>query len=504
MTGVALALLVALQFPERAVRDLAALREGITPAAWLAAHPQDTLTIFRRDAVRENHESWCARAARGEALADGARIVRYAYFYPPPPGPTLALPLLAGERLIREQCLLGTIWIETPSARPDSTAAAALATRTRDALAAVYGAVTPSPDAWFGRVPTDSQRRALGKFGGAEALSLGLHFFGAAAWRVPGRWQKDSVVIVSAYDGRLDRTEPGRVLAFAYLPIAQLGSFAREVDREAAAERRSTTLAADAARLSGLGDAQVVHLMALLAAAESAFTGRHSARPAVIDSSVVAALGDWLASARALAAPRLAAALLAADQVVGSQAMSYVRAQGQDSARPGLERLGAGFAHDELGGGYNYTHTWLDQALRLDSAGPVGTLATLALLRTGFNENGMCGGGEDPMHRVIAAGERLLARESPLDPRTAAEVHRLVGDAYADIVGLAAGAGMEYTDTVAYVAEAPAARRSAIAHYRQSFAGDRDSPEAREAWLEAWRLIAGLPPSTTHFFCVYD
>jgi hypothetical protein len=30
------------------------------------------------------------------------------------------------------------------------------------------------------------------------------------------------------------------------------------------------------------------------------------------------------------------------------------------------------------------------------------------------------------------------------------------------------------------------------------------TPEARWAWLEAWRLIAGLPPTTTHFFCVYD
>jgi len=504
VTAVALGLLVALQFPERAVREVAALREGVTPAAWLAAHPQDTLTIFRRDAIRENHASWCARATRAETLGDGTRIVRYAYFYPPAPGPSLALPQLEGERVIREQCLLGTIWLETPRTRPDSQAAATLASRTRDALAAVYGAVTPSRDAWFGRVPTDSQRRAMNGFGGAEALSLGLHFFGAAAWRVPGRWQRDSAVIVSAYDGRLARTEPGRVLAFAYLPIAQLGSFAREVDREAAAERRSTTLAVDAARLSGLGDAKVVQLVGLLVAAESAFTGRHPARPTAIDSSVVAALGDWLASARGLPTTRRAAALLAADQIVGSQAMVYVRAQRQDSARSALERLGAGFARDALGGGYNYTHTWLDEARRLDSAGPAGTLALLALLRSGFNENGMCGGGEDPMHRVIAAGEGLLAQVPPLDPRTAAEVHRLVGDAYADIVALAAGAGMEYTDTVTYVAEAPAARRNGIAHYRQSFVGDRDSPEARDAWLEAWRLIAGLPPSTTHFFCVYD
>jgi len=63
---------------------------------------------------------------------------------------------------------------------------------------------------------------------------------------------------------------------------------------------------------------------------------------------------------------------------------------------------------------------------------------------------------------------------------------------------------LDYADSAAYTAGAPAARRSAIAHYRQALALDRSSPEAREAWLEGWRLLAGLPPTTTHFFCVYD
>src|SRR5712691_3429789 len=96
----------------------------------------------------------------------------------------------------------------------------------------------------------------------------------------------------------------------------------------------------------------------------------------------------------------------------------------------------------------------------------------------------------------------LLATTS--DPATAGELHRLVGDAYADIVALASGAGMGYADTALYVAEAPAARRTAIAHYRQALTLDRSMPESRAAWLEAWRLLAGLPPTTTYFFCVYD
>lgn len=182
--------------------------------------------------------------------------------------------------------------------------------------------------------------------------------------------------------------------------------------------------------------------------------------------------------------------------------MVYLRSQRQDTARIAYEQLGAVFARDELGGGFNYTHNWLDEALRLDPRGRVGRLATLALLRSGFNETGMCGGGSEAFRRVIATGEQVLAGD--LDSATAGEVHRLVGDAYADIVALAAGDGGGYADSTAYLAEAPAARSSAIAHYRKALAVERVSPEARASWLEVWRLIAGLPPTTTHFFCVYD
>jgi hypothetical protein len=487
-------------FPELAVREFATLRTGITAATWLAAHPGDGFTSFRRDSIRENDDRWCARASRVDPLPGGARITRYAYFYPPPPPASLTLPAAEGPALIREHCLLGAIWLEVRST--DSAAGSALAERTRDALTRVYGPVTPSPDAWFGRTPTDSQRRAISRLPGAPALSLGLHFFGAAGWRVPGRWQADSAVVVSAHDAGLGSRKEGggRVLAFAFLPIAELGSFREVADRAEALERGSAALAAQAARLSGLDPARVDRLLDLLAAAESAYTGRHPAKPAALDSAAVAVLGDWIARGGSLPPPRRAAALLAADQVLGSAALIYVRAQREDSVtRRAFERLGTKFVHNELGGDYNYKHTWLDDARRLDPHGRVGTLATLALLRIGFDETGMCGGGSDA---VITAGEQLLT--AALDSGVAAEVHRLVGDAYADVVALAAGAGMDYADSAAYTAEAPAARRSAIAHYRQALTLDRSSPEARAAWLEGWRLLAGLPPTTTHFFCVYD
>ncbi len=234
-------------FPARVVRQLAELRAGVTPAAWLAAHPADRFARFARDLVREQDERWCARASFTDTVATGARFVRYAYFYPPPPPPSLGLPSGDAATLVREQCVLGTIWVE--AAVPDSAAGSILAVQVREALTRAYGPVRAAPDAFFGRVPTDSQRKLMARLPNTDAMLLGVHFFGAAAWRVPGRWQVDSAVIVSALDVGFGapRRVPGqeRVLAFAFLPVAELGSFGwvarREeaVDRNAAAQART-------------------------------------------------------------------------------------------------------------------------------------------------------------------------------------------------------------------------------------------------------------------------
>jgi hypothetical protein len=509
LTPLIAALLAALQagspvgepFAERAVAELAALRPGMTASAWLATHPGDEFLVFRRDLIRENHKSWCARASKTDQLPDGTRIVRYAYFYPPEPSSSLALPNAEGPSLIQELCTLGTIWIDAGPV--DSSTGNSLAATLRAALTQADGPVRAGPDVFFGRVPTDSLRRLLSRLAGADALLLGLHYFGAGAWRTTGRWQADSAVVVSAFDrGGLGRRVVGRVVAFAHLPIAELGSFRGVTDREALAQRKTVALAAQAARLANLDSASTNRLLAMLATADSAYHERGSRSPKVLDSAAVLVIRNWTTSARVLVPQQRAAALLAADQVLGSGPMLYVRAQRQDTSRVAYEQLGAVFVRDELGGSYNYTHNWLNEALRLDPHGPVGRLATLALLRSGFNETGMCGGGSEAFRQVITTGEQLLTGD--LDTATAAEVHRLVGDAYADIVALAAGDGSHYADSAAYLAEAPTARANAIAHYRQALALDHASSEARSAWLEAWRLMAGLPPTTTHFFCVYD
>src|SRR3989449_8385761 len=399
-------------FPELAAREPAALRPGMTAAAWLVAHPSDGFTSFRRDSIRENHDRWCGRASSAATGAGGAQIVRYAYFYPPLPPESLVLPATGGPTLTREQCTLGTVWLETPASV--SAAGSAVEMSVRNALPREPAPITAGPDVLFGPLPADSQRRLLSRLPGADAMLLGLHFFGAAAWRTPGRWQVDSTIIVSAFDrGLANGTSEGRVLAFAFLPIAELGAFDRAEERARAEERHTSELAADAARLSELDRAKTERLLAMLTAAESAYTGRHKVNPAALDSAAVAVLSAWITSARGLPAPRRAAALLAADPVLGSSALNYVRAQRDDSVtRRALERLGAAFARNELGGGYNYVHTWLDDALRLDPRGRAGTLATMALLRSGFNRTGMCGGGAQAVRPGIATGERAVGTTS--------------------------------------------------------------------------------------------
>jgi hypothetical protein len=44
-------------------------------------------------------------------------------------------------------------------------------------------------------------------------------------------------------------------------------------------------------------------------------------------------------------------------------------------------------------------------------------------------------------------------------------------------------------------------RRNAITHFRAFLEENREAPESAVTWREAWRLLAGLPPSPIHFAC---
>ena len=468
---------------QRVVNELDALRNGGSAAEWVRVHPADSFVPFAPGRVTENLRSWCARATARDTLPRGKSVVRRAYFYPPEPASSLELPPdAAGPDLVQRDCRLGAIWIESPVA--DTSDGSAKAEELREALGRIFGPVRAGQGALPGGVLNKLQQRAGTRLG-LEHLQLGLSFFGSAGWRTIGRWEADSITVVSAFDAGLGPTQPRRVLAMAYFPHSNFASPLREIRVDTEEEERSPdTSVSTAARLAGI-EARITTAILALPGAQTS------------DSVRLATLRRWLGTAQGLDSARQAAARFVAD------AAAPPGFERKDSAALGPYRtLGFEFVYSELDGGYNYTHNMLDQALRLDPGGPIGELVRVRELRAGFNLNGMCGGGGEAFRKVTSDGEALLSGAK--DPKLQAELHFLIGDGYADIVALAAGEGDEYADTVAYLPEAPEARRKAIDHYRAGLSIDHESPKARHSWLEAWRLIAGLPPTTTHFFCVYD
>jgi hypothetical protein len=212
----------------------------------------------------------------------------------------------------------------------------------------------------------------------------------------------------------------------------------------------------------------------------------------------------WLTASRSLPSGRRSAALFVADQLIELGDGPFWE---RDQAPPVVSRLeaqGAKFVWLELAGSYIYTHTWLKEARRLDPDGRAGELAFLALMEKGFETSGTCSDQQGQGFRaVIREGEAHLRRKpaSALNP----DVHLLLASAYADIVTLANGGGIDPgSERVTFGPEAAGARTKSLEHFAAAVGSTRAGTRLRDAWSEAWRLSAGLPPTTTHFYCVYD
>lgn len=171
--------------------------------------------------------------------------------------------------------------------------------------------------------------------------------------------------------------------------------------------------------------------------------------------------------------------------------------------RSAFEKLGARFEYDELGGSYNYSQNWLNEARALDPEGPIGQMSVLVSLERGGipalakDKNEQL----DVFDAVISDGEWLLSKKP--DPATAAQIHFIIGDANATIVALAGGAEPDYGDPEKYQPRAPAAKHNALEHYRAGLALDGTSDNAKFAWLQAWKISAGLRPDTRWAY-IYD
>ena len=465
-------------FPAFAVRELAAFTSGVTLADWARAHPSDTL-VTEPQFLRGGKEDWCARASAELRLSDSVRVFRHAYFYVPPLTQRSAVPAVARPEIIARQCLLGAVWIETSV--PTRPQADTLATESVGALSTAHGGAPLPWPTWY-------------------ELPLGRLLLE----KVTARSRADSTVVLNAV-GRPIRGAP-RVVALAFAPLSRLAPRPEESVTER--YQRGAASVVSAAMPAGLNGASIAPLLSLLARAESVSYTLDPTKPerAALRSLAVSTFRDWITAARGLPPSRRAGALLAADRLLAVPAVQRLFELDTEDSLPGrvpLEALGAGFEHEYYNDVYVYAHTWLNQALRLDSGGPAGASAFISLIEAGFDTTGSCGAGTDPFQQVIDRGEAYLPKMA--DSSLRARLHFMVGAAYAEIVGLAAGMG-DYSvgDPVPFRPRAEAARAKALEHFQAGLALERSTPRAEGAWRTSWRLAAGLPPAQLSFLCLND
>jgi hypothetical protein len=222
---------------------------------------------------------------------------------------------------------------------------------------------------------------------------------------------------------------------------------------------------------------------------------------------VLPVLRDWLNAVSTLPPARRAAGVYAADRllsVASDMGWQELSDKEKPELRTAFEAIGASFGYDELGASYCYAGNWLSEARELDPGGTVGQMAVLVSLARGgapILDKNKDEDSNETFRTVVVDGRWLLAKNP--DSATAAQIHFIMGDAYSDIVALAGGTEPDYGDPAKYQPEADSARQKALEHYRAGLAIDAISETAKDTWLQAWHLSAGLLP-TTRYVYIYD
>src|ERR1700686_10907 len=472
-TFASLCIVVAAQsedFPTRAAQELANLHEGMTLAAWMRAHPNDTPVLYSHR--HWDWGNWIVRTDYKDRLADGREVIRRAYFYAPDPPADMRLPRSANQQQIRDGAQLGFIWLETNE--PNTTAGLELAERTREEL---------------------SRRFVKGQ------NDLKIWFANAGYWSKTAKWNVGPATFVSAYEFIDAGPRPPRVLAFGFLPVSGLHvdlAGGEDIYGEAFdAELRSLD---EAIAASGLPEKDVEPIRLVKQRIEEYHSGKWGEWKSTVSDEVIAALKQWLSTSRRRGRRQYAAALLAADTAL-DLSEQFVNPD-DEAIRKRLQAIGANFIYAQLDG-YMHTHGWLKKALRLDRRGLIGGLSRISIMEKGFNLSAMCAGIScEGSRRVIFEGERFLSRSR--NAKLRGRVHLLVAEAYSDVVALADGAGEEYVTAQKDLRAAPWARSMAIAHYRHLLRLPHSPQNPKRTWKQLWRLLAGAPPIGTYFFCVYD
>jgi len=449
---------------------MSALGRPVSLAEWKTQHSTDVVELFKPSVSEWPNETWCARAVSVHPVDSDSKATRTVYFFQPPAPERAAIPM--EDATLIGQCRSGLV--STTVDLPDSTRATGLLEQTRQQVNAAIGAGQENAD---------------------------LLWSGSALWTEKSLWQRDDVAVAAAIRKPRDSSTP-RVLMLGLGRASGLGIRFDQIGRADAGAcqrdlRRTTERIDEALGIAAIGEADGGLRSANRIEAEECSRSATPAQRADIGDAIVRGLD----SIRSLPPARQAAGLFAADQLLARSGLTWEKDQ-RPEIRQRLEARGAKFEWDQLGGGYVYAHDWLKDSLQVDPDGRAGELAFLTLMEMGFHTSVGCRpSGMDGFRAVIREGESYLKQKPESALRS--DIHFLMARAHGDVVALSAG-GTDVGDASAYVNEAPRARTRALEEYRLWLESASDNRRRGEGWSEAWRLAAGLSPTQTFFYCVYD
>jgi hypothetical protein len=463
--------------------ELPQLRAEVSLGRWRSLHPADRLELYSPKLAIEPNNRWCARMVSEVPLDRSRTAKRTAYFYLPPEPSLLALPPPNSQpQDLVSECRLGLVWTEAEDAGSAQAEA-------------------------FGEAIRESVKSDLGP----GEMDAKLHWLGSGAWLKTAHWENGRLGIASAVDFRPDENRKAVAIIAAAGEISAIrfrlvdtGDLTQEREAHISRHRMMWSRIEEALSIAGVGgqpEADFRKALNLVISKDAWWS--QLATPSE-QSAIFDAIDRWVSASNSLPPARQSAALFAADELLNeSGGPSWGRDETPD-IRQRLEGRGANFVWLELAGSYNYTRTWLRESLRLDPDGRAGEMAFFTLMEMGFETSGACEDQNGEGFRaVIKQGQEYLRRHP--NSKIAPDIHFMMAQAYGDIVNLAAaGDGYDQTAIAKYQSEAASARTMAIEQFRAAFDSAADSPRAHEAWPDAWRLLAGLPPGQTHFYCVYD
>jgi hypothetical protein len=426
--------------------DVAVLASQPALATWQRSHA-GKLELAHYETYKDPYEvdfrrldRWCA-ASVGQSPA---QVVRAALFYVPSVvnGALPPLPEKEDATLTRA-CRMQAIWYETP------------------ALASIDVVVRELSSSW----------------GQPNGQSAEPDIRGCALWKRVAAWHRAgmNIWVVDNSNGQPDGTGGPRFIVYARRNSPRDPDFGLRWLGGAFADRVAQTAAQIAAQDS------------TLTAAVSSRSSCDTRVPAPeAESLTVSRLARWLGGSSSLPPQRRAAALLLADSYVACAQISSRR----------LIQLGAQLRTVCPQDGPAYSHNFRDQAEKLDPQGPAGELAALASLSAPCSLKG----ARPWPDLLIEKSERLLGA-FPSDQWTP-WFHFAIARAHAVRLSFA------YPDHPPEDGSFPLTRaaiererRAAVEHFERFIEQKPEAPESVFAWQEAWRLLAGLPPSRIQFGC---